>query len=147
MPSTVTENDLEQAALGWLGELGYALAHGRSIAPGEPGAERGSFGEVALKGRFCAAFARLNPGVSAEVTEDAFYQVTHPADSASLVEQNRAFHRLLVNGVAVEYQLEDGTSGYGPLRLADFDNPGHNHSLAARPRPPSATAYTGATRR
>jgi len=71
MPPTVTENDLEQAALGWLGELGYALAHGRSIAPGEPGVERGSFGEVALKGRFCAAFARLNPGVSAEVTEDA----------------------------------------------------------------------------
>jgi len=130
MRPSVTENDLEQAALGWFGELGYVLAHGRSVAPGEPGAERGSFGEVALKGRFCAAFARLNPGVSAEVTEDAFYQVTHPADSASLVEQNRAFHRLLVNGVEVEYQLEDGTSGYGPFRLADFDNPDNNDYLA-----------------
>lgn len=130
MLSSVTENDLEQAVLGWFDELGYVVVHGRDIAPGESAAERGSFGEVVLRGRFCAAFARLNPGVSADVTEEAFYQVTHPSDSPSLVEQNRAFHRMLVNGVEVEHQLEDGTSAYGPFRLADFDSPANNDYLA-----------------
>lgn len=130
MPPAVTENDLEQATLGWLGELGYAVVHGRDIAPGEPAAERGGFGDVVLKGRFCDAFARLNPGVSAAVVDEAFYQVTYPTDSPSLVERNRAFHRMLVNGVEVEHQLEDGTSAYGPFRLADFDNPEANDYLA-----------------
>lgn len=130
MPPTVTENDLEQATLDWLAELGYAVVHGKDIAPGEPAAERGSFGDVALKGRFCDAFAKLNPGVSSAVVEEAFYQVTHPTDSPSLVEQNRAFHRMLVYGVEVEHQLEDGSSAYGPFRLADFDNPEANDYLA-----------------
>jgi len=130
MPSSVTENDLEQATLGWLADLGYAVVHGRDIAPGESAAERESFGEVVLRGRFCAAFARLNPGAPADVVEEAFYQVTHPSDSPSLVEQNRAFHRMLVDGVEVEHQLEDGTSAYGPFHLMDFDNPANNDYLA-----------------
>jgi len=32
-------------------ELDYAVGHGPDIAPGEPAAERGSFGEVVLVGR------------------------------------------------------------------------------------------------
>ena len=130
MPPSVTEDDLEQATLGWLGELGYTVVHGRDIAPGEPAAERAAFSDVVLKNRFCDAFTRLNPGVSSATVDDAFYQVTHPSDSPSLPEQNRAFHRMLVNGVEVEHQLEDGSSAYGPFWLADFDNPEANDYLA-----------------
>lgn len=37
---TLTESIVEDAALEWFGELGYAVGHGPHLAPGEPAAER-----------------------------------------------------------------------------------------------------------
>jgi len=48
---SLNESHVEDAALTWFGELGYAVGHGPHIAPGEPAAERDSFGEVVLTGR------------------------------------------------------------------------------------------------
>ncbi|HEY5779991.1 MAG TPA: hypothetical protein VIT00_14710 [Terrimicrobiaceae bacterium] len=42
----LNESIVEDAALEWFGELGYAVGHGPQLAPGEPAAERDSFGEV-----------------------------------------------------------------------------------------------------
>jgi len=51
----LNESIVEDAALPWFGELGYAVGHGPQLAPGEPAAEhacaghadrRDSFGEV-----------------------------------------------------------------------------------------------------
>jgi type I restriction enzyme R subunit len=39
-PPSFTESIVEDAALAWLGSLGYTVLHGPSIAAGEPGAER-----------------------------------------------------------------------------------------------------------
>lgn len=36
--SGLDEAAVEEVALGWLGELGYVIAHGPHIAPGEPAA-------------------------------------------------------------------------------------------------------------
>jgi hypothetical protein len=36
----LTESIVEDAALTWFGELGYAVGHGPRMAPGEPAAER-----------------------------------------------------------------------------------------------------------
>jgi hypothetical protein len=47
----LNESIVEDATLGWFGELGYSVKHGPHIAPGEPAAERDSFGEVVLVGR------------------------------------------------------------------------------------------------
>ena len=41
--SQVTESVVEAAALEWFAELGYAVAYGPALAPGEPTAERDSF--------------------------------------------------------------------------------------------------------
>ena len=38
--TTLTEADVERAALGWLAGLGWGVAHGPGIAPDAPGAER-----------------------------------------------------------------------------------------------------------
>ena len=47
-------------------ELGYAVGHGPHLAPGEPSAERDSFGEVVLVGRLREAIRRLNPAIPEE---------------------------------------------------------------------------------
>jgi hypothetical protein len=58
---TLNESHVEDAALGWFGELDYSVGHGPKLAPGEPGAERDSFGAVVLVGRLREAIWRLNP--------------------------------------------------------------------------------------
>ncbi len=37
---SLNESIVEDAALEWFGELGYAVSHGPQLAPGEPAAER-----------------------------------------------------------------------------------------------------------
>jgi hypothetical protein len=58
---SLNESIVEEAALEWFGELDYAIGHGPQLAPGEPAAERDSFGEVVLVGRLREAIRRLNP--------------------------------------------------------------------------------------
>ncbi len=60
---SLNESIVEDAALEWFGELGYAVGHGPHLAPGEPAAERDSFSEVVLAGRLRAAIRRLNPAI------------------------------------------------------------------------------------
>ena len=57
---SLNESTVEDATLTWFGELGYAVGHGPQLAPGEPAAERDSFGEVVLVGRLREAIRRLN---------------------------------------------------------------------------------------
>jgi type I restriction enzyme R subunit len=49
--SHFTESVVEEAALGWLGELGYTIRHGQEIAPDTPTAERADYSQVVLHGR------------------------------------------------------------------------------------------------
>jgi type I restriction enzyme R subunit len=60
----LNESIVEDAALEWFGELGYAIGHGPHLAPGEPAAARDSLGEVVLVGRLREAIRRLNPATS-----------------------------------------------------------------------------------
>ena len=47
---SLNESIVEDAALTWFGELGYAIGHGPHMAPGEPAAERDSFADVVMFG-------------------------------------------------------------------------------------------------
>jgi len=58
------ESIVENATLTWLGQLGYVIGYGTQIAPGEPTAERDSFGEVVLVGRLRDAIRRLILAIS-----------------------------------------------------------------------------------
>jgi type I restriction enzyme R subunit len=57
----ITESVVEQAALGWLESLDYAILAGPEIAPGEPASERASYQECWLLDRLESALARVNP--------------------------------------------------------------------------------------
>ena len=128
MTDKLNESTVEEAALSWFGELGYAVAHGPTIAPDEPGAERDSFGDVVLAGRLWAAIDRLNPDIPAEAREEAFRRVLRP-ESPSLVGTNRVFHAMLRDGVEVEYRTDDGTIRGDRVRLVDFEEPARNDWL------------------
>src|SRR5690554_4207017 len=104
----ITEDTVEQAALGWLEDAGFTVLSGEGIAPGAEAAERESWGDVVLAGRLRAAIERLNPAIPEEAREDAFRKLLRP-DLPSLIQNNRAFHRRLRDGVEVEYRRDDGS--------------------------------------
>jgi type I restriction enzyme R subunit len=125
----VTESVVEQAALAWLESIGWRVVNGPEIAPDMPAAERRDYGEFTLARRVGEALARLNPALSVEALEDAFRKLTRP-EGADQIQRNRAMHRLLVNGVAVEYRTREGEIRGAQARVVDFDEPGNNDWLA-----------------
>ncbi|MGE0114494.1 MAG: type I restriction endonuclease subunit R [Steroidobacteraceae bacterium] len=125
----LNESIVEDAALEWLGELGYAVGHGPHMAPGEPAAERTSFGEVILESRLRAAIQRLNPAIPTDAQEDALRKVLRIA-TPSLIQTNRAFHQLLRDGVPVEYPRADGSIAGDHVRLVNFHEVAANDWLA-----------------
>src|SRR3972149_1028975 len=107
-----TESDVEQAALGWLEALGWTIKHGPEVAPGELAAERSDYSHVVLTERLRQALARLNLALPSEALDEAFRKLTRPG-GPTLEARNRAFHRLLVDGVTVEYRRPDGSIAGG----------------------------------
>ncbi len=126
--SGIRESTVEDAALGWFEELGYVVLHGPDIGPEEPAAEREAWDQVVLVGRLREAVARLNPDIPESAREDAIRRVLR-TETPHLVENNRRFHLMLVNGVEVEYAAEGRTKA-DVVRLIDFDDPANNDWLA-----------------
>ncbi len=125
----VSEAEVESAALAWLSGLGWQVAHGPDIAPDAPGAERTDYGQVILARRLRDALALLNSGLPAEALDDAFRRLTRP-EGATLEARNRSFHRMLVDGVTVEYRAQSGAIRGAQAHVIDFDKPTNNHWLA-----------------
>ena len=126
---SLNESIVEDAALEWFGELGYAVGHGPQMAPGELAAERASFADVVLEARLRDAIGRLNPAVPDEAREEALRKVLRVA-TPSLTQTNRAFHQMLRDGVPVEYPRADGSIAGDHVRLVDFGDVRANDWLA-----------------
>ena len=124
-----TESTVEQAALAWFESVGWSVWHGAEIAPGELAAERSDYGQVVLAQRLRDALGRLNRGLPAVALDDAFRKLTRP-EGAELSARNRAVHRLLVDGVTVEYRTPDGEIRGAQARVLDFENTAANDWLA-----------------
>ena len=127
--TTINESTVEEAALGWLSELGWAVAHGPDIAPGTPYAERDDYGQVVLERRLRDALGELNPNLPASALDDGYRKLTRP-EGSTLEARNRAFHQMLVEGVTVEYRDYQGRIRGGQVQVIDFDNPFANDWLA-----------------
>ena len=129
MMAMFTESEVEAAALEWLEGLGWRVAHGPDIAPHAEGAERADYIQVVLGQRLRAALDRLNPGLPVETLDDVFRKVTRPKGS-TLEVRNRAFRRLFVDGVTVEYRTAGGAVRGAQVSVIDFENPANNDWLA-----------------
>ncbi|WP_420917975.1 type I restriction endonuclease [Vibrio coralliilyticus] len=127
----ITEDQLEQECIRWFTEQGYLYKCGYSIAPDGDSPEREDYHQVVLKQRLLAQLERLNPELPSESLIQVANVVSSP-ETPVLIKNNRVFHKLLIEGVSVEYTvIEDGKNitKHTHARLMDFTNPDNNEFL------------------
>lgn len=124
----MTEDQLEQETLQWLAEVGYTIRNGLDIAPDGETPLRSSFQQVLLQDNLREALQRLNPEMPQAAREDALAQVLD-LEVPALLPSNRAFHKLLVNGVPVSYQVDGETRG-DFAKLVDWSHVANNQFWA-----------------
>ena len=122
--TTLTEADVERAALDWLADAGWQTAYGPDIV-----GERGGYDKVVLEGRLRQALRRINLRLPTGSLDDALRRLTRP-DGSSTITRNRAFHQMLTRGVRVEYPGPGGHPRGDLAYAADFDNHANNDWLA-----------------
>ena len=125
----LSEAAVELALLEQLRGLGYSVEQEENIGPDGHRPERDSHDEVVLKKRFVKAVSLLNPGLPLEARQDAIRKVMQ-FELPSLLEENRRLHKLITEGVDVEYYADDGTLTAGKVSLINFEHPEQNDWLA-----------------
>jgi len=125
----LSEAAIEQVVLDHLTSLGYSIATDAEIGPDGKAPEREAYADVVLVKRLTVAIEKLNPVIPAEARGDALRKVL-ATEKPSLVEENRRLHKLMVEGVDVEFYSDDGTIRGDKVRLIDFDDLAANDWLA-----------------
>jgi len=84
---------------------------------------------VVLEARLRQSLWRLNPTLPVEALEDAECKLLLPA-APTLIGRNHALHRMMVEGVNVEYRRPDGSIAGAQARVLDYEDPSNNDWLA-----------------
>jgi type I restriction enzyme R subunit len=126
--TSFNESVVELAALDYFREMGFETAFGPNLAPDGVQPERASFEQVYLYERLRQACLRINPDRH-DLVDDAIKRLER-AESQSEMAENARVHRLLVDGVPVEYRDSGGSVRTANVRLIDFENPLNNDWLA-----------------
>ena len=125
-----TESHIEEATLEWLKELGYSVLFGPDIAPDGENPERKSYKDVVLESRLRSAIKIINSNIPEEARNEAIKKVLGVAYSnPSLSITNQTFHKMIAEGVDVEYQREDGSIAGDKVYLIDKKNLENNDWL------------------
>ena len=125
----IQESLVEEVALAWLADVGWMTAHGPELVGNAFLSERSGYQQVVLEQRLRNALGEINPDFTAETLEDAIRKLTNPQGSTTAA-RNREFHRMLVEGVTVEYRDGDGSIRGGQAQVVNFDTPDDNDWLA-----------------
>jgi len=120
----ITESDIEELVIELLEKQGYQYIYAPDIAPDGKTPERSGFEDVLLTDRLKNAVARINPDISADLMEDAIKQIKR-LNSPELIANNEAFHRMLTEGIRVNYH-KDGHKRGDLVWLIDFNEPENN---------------------
>lgn len=123
----ITEDQLEQLCLDWFRNGGYDCVFGPDIARDGDTPERTDYHQVVLTSRLLAALQKINPHIPLVTLEEAVQTVTKP-QSPVLIQSNRAFHKLLLEGIPVEYRNGDDIKS-DQVQLIDFNNVERNQFL------------------
>ncbi len=124
----LSEAAVELALLEQLRGLGYSIEQEENIGPDGHRPERDSHDVVVLKKRLEDAVALLNPGMPLDARQDAIRKVMQ-SELPSMLEENRRIHKLMTEGVDVEYYAADGTLTAGKVSLINFERPEQNDWL------------------
>jgi type I restriction enzyme R subunit len=127
--SNFNEATVEDAALDYFREAGYATAWGPHLAPGEPGQERESFQDVILEGRLRASILRINAELDATLVEEAIKKLRR-AESQNPIDENFRLHKLISQGIPLEHRGPDGQIRTTRVRIVDFERAEDNDWLA-----------------
>lgn len=122
--SNITESNTEALAIQLLKDLGYQYLYAPDIGPNTATSERATYEEVLLLGRLEAAIYKINPHLSYDAQADALKAVQR-INSPELLTNNETFHRMLTEGIPVNYQKEGQERG-DLAWLIDFENPENN---------------------
>ncbi|QCX34698.1 type I restriction endonuclease subunit R [Caloramator sp. E03] len=122
-----TEQQLEEAAIEILKELDYEHLYGPDIAPDSDNPERQDYREVILKNRVLDAIRRLNPALPEDAIEEAYRKII-TFNSPILEENNRCFHKLMVEGIDVTFKKQ-GIIKTEKAYIIDFKNVENNEFL------------------
>lgn len=120
----INEEQVEQLAIEWFKELGYEYFLGVDIAPESDNPQRSSYQEVILESKLKNALVKLNPSLPFSAIDEAIHQLKKP-QNATLIQNNRDFHQMLLQGVSVEIKKEEESRG-DVVKLIDFENPANN---------------------
>ncbi|HAO35839.1 MULTISPECIES: type I restriction endonuclease subunit R [unclassified Hyphomonas] len=115
-----SEDHVEQAGIETLKGLGWRYLDGIAISPDGAAPQRTGFADTILTRRFDSAVRAINPGLPDEAIESALRQVLN-TDKPNLLEENRRLHKLITDGVGVEYRADDGSVKSDRVWLVDFD--------------------------
>ena len=121
------ESSVEEMAIEELQNLGYTYISGVDLAPDAPNPERNSYGDVLLMGRLKVALSKLNPTIPTDAVHGAARKLSRIATS-NLLADNEEFHKMLVDGIPVEYR-KDGSIKGDYVRVLDYENPLDNEFL------------------
>ncbi len=127
MRNSITENEIEEIALGYLQSLGYNYLNGLIISPDGEHPER-QYTDVVLTTRLRDAIDKLNPNITQYAKEDALKKVLRTESPNALIN-NETFHKYLTDGVDVEIRTADGIRGE-IVYILDFINVENNEFLA-----------------
>lgn len=123
MRKTISESDVEENVLSILENLGYEIIRcdNEDYLPDGRYALRSEYKTVVLVDRLRAAIERINSKAPGEAIAQAIKQVLR-SESQKLIADNENFHRMLVDGIDVPIQTQEGER-YEKVWLYDFKNP------------------------
>lgn len=120
---TFSEQNYENALIDlFSNQLGYTYIHGSDLDREKT--------DIILKDRLIECLNIINKGVPNLALEEAIPKVFN-FQSGNLLKDNKEFHKMLVEGVSVNY-YENGESKADIVKLIDFENIKNNEFLIVR---------------
>lgn len=131
MPNFISEDQIEQALLQRLQHVcGFDVLDCNTANPADlnDGSGRLDKRDVLLPAHLKAAALRLNPQIPEPVVDAALARLADRRQAMSLVAANREVDGLLRDGIAVNFEDEQGRRQQEQLRLIDFSPTGVNNN-------------------
>ena len=123
----IIEDQLEQLCLEWFKSIGYDYVCGYDIAHDGDSPERINYHQIVLFDRLLMQLKKINPHIPVSVLETVSHQIAKP-ETPILIKSNKSFHRLLLEGVKVEFK-DDGKAKTDYVQLIDFSDATNNQFL------------------